>query len=128
MKRLSISCFLICCATTPASARPMDRTVASGQPTAVAHYYTWNADCSARVGVATALSKPQHGTISKQFVRWKIGESRRKGGTDQCFGRPIEALAVVYRSQPGFHGTDSFIFDVNYTGYRETDTFTITVQ
>jgi len=129
MKLLAIGCILICCAPTLASARPKNQAVASGQPTVVARYYTWNSDCSARVGVATALSKPQHGTISKQFVSWQIGASRRRGGAvDQCFGKPIEALAVVYKSQPGFHGFDSFVFDVNYAGYRETDTFTISVQ
>ena len=128
MKLLTISCVLICCAPALASARPKNQAVASGQPTIVARYYTWNSDCSARVGIATALSKLQHGTISKQFVSWQIGASRRKGGVDQCFGKPIEALAVVYKSQPGFHGTDSFVFDVNYAGYRETDTFTISVR
>jgi hypothetical protein len=66
--------------------------------------------------------------FQKQFVSWQIGASRRKGGVDQCFGKPIEALAVVYRSQPGFHGIDHFVFDVNYAGYRETDAFTINVQ
>jgi hypothetical protein len=129
MKLLTIGCVLICCVPALASARPKNQAVAPGQPTIVARYYTWNSDCSARVGVATALSKPEHGTISKQFVSWQIGASRRKGGAvDQCFGKPIEALAVVYKSQPGFHGIDHFVFDVNYAGYRETDTFTISVQ
>jgi hypothetical protein len=128
MKLLAISFILICGATTLASARSRDQTVASGRPIVVARYYTWNGDCSGRTGVATVLRKPRHGTISKGFVSWKIGESRRKGGTDRCFGRPIDALAVTYKSQPGFHGGDSFSVEIAYPGYRDTDTFTMNVQ
>src|SRR5262245_49045285 len=126
MKSFLASVLLACCAV--ASAKPMDKTVTSGEPVIVARYYTWNRDCTGAFGVVNVVSKPQHGTISKSLVETKIGESRRKGGADQCFGKPIKALAVTYKSEPGYHGPDSFALDVTFKAYRDVDRFTITVQ
>jgi hypothetical protein len=111
-----------------AAARPMDRTVASGQSQIVGRYYTWKADCSSAFGTVKVIVKPQHGKIANQLVDERIGISRRKRVADQCLGRPIKALAVTYRSDPGYHGFDHFTLDATFNAYREVDTFTINVQ
>jgi hypothetical protein len=111
-----------------AAARPLDRTVASGQSQIVARYYTWTGDCSSAFGTVKVLSKPAHGTISNHLVDERIGISRRKRMADNCFGRPIKALAVIYKSDPGYHGFDHFMLDATFNAYREVDAYTINVQ
>jgi hypothetical protein len=128
MKFLLACALLTCCVVSPAAAKPMNKTVASGKPTIVAHYFTWNKDCTGAFGVVKVVSPPQHGTISRGLVDWTIGESRREGGTDQCFGKPIKALAVTYKSEAGYHGTDTFTLDATFRAYHDVDTFTVTVQ
>ena len=80
-------------------------------------YFTWKADCRSAFGTVKVISKPQHGTISNHLIDWRIGISRRKGVPDQCFGRPIKALAVFYKPQPGYHGIDSFSLDLPGSRY-----------
>jgi hypothetical protein len=40
----------------------------------------------------------------------------------------IKALAVTYKSQMGYHGTDTFALDATFKAYHDVDTFTVTVQ
>jgi len=108
--------------------RPVERTVASGQSTMVGRYFTWKSDCSSAFGTVVVIDKPKHGTISNHLIDTEIGVSRRKGAPDHCFGRPIRALAVFYKSQPGYHGIDNFTLDATFDAYRDVDTFTINVQ
>jgi len=111
------------------AARPMNRTVTSGQGSIVGRYYTWTTpDCRSAFGTVKVISKPEHGTISNHLVDAEIGVSRRKRVPDQCFGKPIKALAVTYRSEPGYHGVDHFTLDATFKAYRDVDTFTINVR
>ena len=128
MKSLLAAALLAACLPGLAFARPVERTVASGQSAMVGRYFTWKADCSSAFGTVKVISQPQHGTITNHLIDAQIGVSRRKGGPDQCFGRPIKALAVFYKSQPGYHGIDSFSLDATFDAYRDVDTFTINVQ
>lgn len=95
----------------------------------MAHYYTWLRNCDTTTGVFKVVTKPRHGTITANLVDWKIGASRVKG-VDRCFGKPIKAFRVDYISEPGFHGTDTFMIDVFFgaTKRREIDTFSVTVR
>jgi hypothetical protein len=111
-----------------ATARPIDRTVISGQTTIVGRYYTWNPDCSSAFGTVKVIAKPQHGTIANRLIDQQIGISRRLRAADQCFGKPIKALAVTYTSKAGYRGTDSFTLDATFRAYRDVDTFTIKVE
>lgn len=70
----------------------------------------------------------QAATRDNRLVDAQIGISRRKRAADQCFGKPIKALAVTYRSAPGYHGPDYFTLDATFHAYREVDTFTINVR
>jgi len=128
MKSLLSVILIALFAPSMAAARPMNRTVASGQTSIVGRYFTWTADCSSAFGTVKVISKPQHGTIANRLVDAQIGISRRKRAADQCFGKPIKALAVTYRSAPGYHGPDYFTLDATFHAYREVDTFTINVR
>lgn len=129
MKSLPIILVLALSFPTLLAARPMNRTVTSGQSAIVGRYYTWTtADCRSAFGTVTVISKPRHGMISNHLVDARIGVSRRKRAPDQCFGKPIKALAVTYRSEPGYHGFDQFTLDATFKAYREVDTFTVNVQ
>jgi hypothetical protein len=35
---------------------------------------------------------------------------------------------VTYKSQMGYHGTDTFALDATFKAYHDVDTFTVTVQ
>jgi hypothetical protein len=128
MKSILTTVLLASCFPSLVCARNVERMVASGQSSMVGRYFTWKADCSSAFGTVKVISKPQHGTISNHLVDTQIGTSRRKGRPDQCFGKPIRALAVFYKSQPGYHGIDSFSLDATFDRYRDLDTFTINVQ
>jgi hypothetical protein len=128
MKSLLPTVLLASCFPSLVCARVVERAVTSGQSSMVGRYFTWKAGCSSAFGTVKVISKPQHGTISSHLVDARIGASRRKGGPDQCFGRPIKALAVFYKSQPGYHGIDNFTLDATFHAYRDVDTFTINVQ
>ena len=94
-----------------APARPMDRTVISGQTTIVGRYYTWNRDCTSAFGTVKVINQPQHGKIANRLVDDRIGISRRTRVADQCLGKPIKALVVTYTSARGYHGVDTFTLD-----------------
>ena len=111
-----------------ASARPMDRTVISGQTTIVGRYYTWNRDCTSAFGTVKVINQPQHGKIANRLVDDRIGISRRTRVADQCLGKPIKALVVTYTSARGYHGVDTFTLDATFRVYRDVDTFTIKVE
>jgi hypothetical protein len=111
-----------------ATARPITRTVVSGQASFVGRYYTWNRDCSSAFGTVKLITKPQHGTIANRLVEDRIGISRRTRVADRCLGQPIKALAVTYTSAPGYHGTDTFTLDATFRAFHDVDTFTINVR
>ncbi len=128
MKSLLTTVLLFACLPGLAFARPVERAVASGETRMVGRYFTWKADCHSAFGTVKVISKPQHGTISNHLIDARIGVSRRKGVPDQCFGRPIRALAVFYKPQRGYHGIDPFSLDATFDAFREVDTFTVNVR
>ena len=104
------------------------REAESGKPKMVWNYGNWNAKCEERGGVVTVLSKPQHGTLSRQRAVQHI-RSNRINPTDHCIGRDLPGLAVTYTSARGFHGTDSFVIQRTFpTGRIDVDTFTMQVK
>lgn len=113
-----------------ANAETRDRNAVSGRPSVMANYHTWSRDCTSATGIVKPLSKPQNGTISWRVVDWSISKSRRLGRRDRCYGQPIQAVRIEYRSNPGFRGTDAFTLDVTYdgSGARFVDTYHVKVE
>lgn len=112
------------------SAARVSRTARSGQPTRIAAYHSWDPDsCVSLAASMNVINKPAHGVLTARIVPHTITTSRF-GTVRNCAGKPIKALAIDYRSKPGFKGTDTFVIDVvfGWQGRRDTDTYTVTVE
>ncbi len=123
--------FILSCAVPDfAHARDFDRTVPSGITVPMHQYKSWNKNCQNNGGVVRLLSKPQHGTAKPRVVDSHVGTSYfAMGGVTHCYGSPIKAFEVDYRSQPRFHGTDTFMIEeTTGSGQRVVDTYTVNVQ
>lgn len=123
--------FILGCAMPDfAHSRDFNRTVASGVTVRMHQYRSWSKDCQNNGGAVRLLSKPQHGTATPRTVGSRVGTNYfAVGGVTHCRGSAIKALEVDYRSQPGFHGTDTFMIEeTSGTGQRVVDTYTVNVQ
>ena len=108
----------------------IERTVASGRPAQVAAYHSWDpVDCKSLAAKLTVLTKPSHGTLIPSLVPHVITTSRL-GAPGSCYGKPITALQLSYKSAPGYHGPDSFTIDVTFgfENRKDRDAYSITVQ
>ena len=121
---------LLCAAVGPAHAMQFDRTVPSGTTVRMHHYRSWGKNCEVNGGMVKLLTKPQHGKLTTRTVDSHIQINRfARGGGTPCTGRPIKAFEVNYRSNPGYHGPDSFTIEMTTgSGKRDVDTYSVTVQ
>jgi hypothetical protein len=116
--------------TDTSSAKMISKTARSGQPTRINAYHSWDPDsCVSQAASMNVTTKPAHGVLTARIVPHTITTSRF-GPVRNCTGKPIKALAIEYRSTPGFKGTDSFVIDVifGWQGRRDTDNYTVTVD
>ena len=112
------------------NAKMISLTARSGQPTRINAYHSWDPDsCVSQAATMNVTTKPAHGVLTARIVPHTITTSRF-GTVRNCTGRPIKALAIEYRSTPGFRGTDSFVIDVvfGWQSRRDTDNYTVTVD
>ena len=102
------------------------RTVKSGVETRLAFSGTWDRHtCAAIPSVVTISRQPSNGTASVAPGEQTPPLSTPGSGTTGCEGRKVDSHQVMYRSNPGFKGTDV----VGYHNDHGIDaTITITVE
>jgi len=128
MRLLALALFL-CLVASNACARDYMRSARSGQLTRMAVYRSWTIDCKNKRGVVTVVSKPAHGTLRPSEIQSTIGASRyHPEVTAHCQGLPTNGFRVDYISNPGFHGTDQFVIQVEYGHGPDIDHFSVDVQ
>ena len=119
-------------AATAAPAQQVNKTVAaqSGAETMLSHERSWDDNCAARSSQVTITRKPANGTVSVVSAQSTIPASTpRFGSTGKCAGKPVSGNQVMYRSNPGFHGTDTVSYDVVYgAGKGGSSTIVIDVK
>lgn len=102
---------------------------ASGRSLEVAKYTAINPDCTSLgpIGVNLVVA-PQGGEV-------RVGEGRRymafvpANPRSACNRRKIPATFVLYRSQPGFTGQDSFVVEVVFpNGTAQRARITVNVR
>jgi hypothetical protein len=89
----------------------------------------WDNACNS-VGVAVTVTQPPaHGTVSVGAGLNPANPNPRFGSPGPCGGTMIMGKRVVYRSEPGFHGTDYVVYHyVSDTGNRAEAHVNITVH
>ena len=93
-----------------ADEKTLSVTVRSGVEGFVSFSRFVNDACiSAREPNIVGISRPKHGTVAIRKTQ------RLQNNPDKpCEGRYLSGTEVLYRSSPGYAGTDEFIFDAVY--------------
>ena len=105
----------------------LTRTAKSGVETRVAYSARWDSkSCNSLPNKVTISKQPEHGTASIKPAEETLPQSTPgSGGTGPCAGKKVQASAIMYRSNPGFKGTDT----LGYHSEAGIDaTITITVE
>lgn len=104
------------------------REVASGYSKGVFTYRNWDRQCQEIGGVTRVVTRPRHGMLTNLRVVSAV-RSNRLNPRDPCIGRSIGGLQVIYRSNPGYRGTDRFVIErTRPNGTSDTDTFIMMVR
>jgi len=105
----------------------LSRIVISGKAKRIAAYHSWDRTCNSLAATVNVVTGPSHGVLVPRVVSRTIKRGTR--GSTQCFGQPIKALEILYKSRPGYRGADTFVIDVIYgAGFRDTNTYTVTIK
>jgi hypothetical protein len=91
-----------------------NREVLSGGETRIAAINWVNADCSSgELPTVRVVTSPQNGTIRMEQTTIPI--DRPKSDTrSSCNGKPVQALAIIYKPNAGYVGTDDVVMDVDF--------------
>ena len=74
----------------------------------------------------TISKQPEHGTASIKPAEETLPQSTPgSGATGPCAGKKVQASAIMYRSNPGFRGTDTLGY---HTEAGIDATITVTVE
>lgn len=89
----------------------------------------WNGACNARGVTVTVIQPPANGTVTVTEGLNTANPNPKFGTAGHCGGMQIMGKQVVYRSRPGFHGSDVVIYQyVSDWGERAKATVFITVR
>lgn len=100
---------LLTCSVVAAKEIKLTRTAKSGVETRLAYSAHWDTKtCNSLPNKVTISKQPAHGTASIKPAEETLPQSTPgSGGTGPCAGKKVQASAVMYRSNPGFKGTDT---------------------
>ncbi len=113
----------------PNSPGTVRRTVDSGLELVLSRPTFWNGACAARGVTVTVTQPPAHGTVSVTEGLNTANPNPKFGTAGRCGGMQIMGKQVVYRSRPGFHGSDVVVYHyISDRGERSGATVLITVR
>jgi hypothetical protein len=116
-------------AKDPAYPNPVRRTVDSWAELVLSRPTFWNSACHALGVTVTVTQPPANGTVSVTEGLNAANPHPRFGTAGGCGGMQIMGKQVVYRSNPGFQGTDVLVYHyVSEWGNRAEATVIITVR
>jgi hypothetical protein len=105
------------------------RTVDSGADLVLSRPTFWNSACNARGVTVTVTQPPANGTVSVTEGLNTANANPKFGTPGRCGGMQIMGKQVVYRSRPGFHGTDVVVYEyISDWGERAVATVIIAVR
>jgi hypothetical protein len=86
--------------------RTVERTVDSGADVVLVRHTSWDGACNPRDVTITVTQPPANGTVSVVAGLNRASLNPTFGSAGRCGGTLIMGKRVVYRSEPGFHGSD----------------------
>jgi len=89
---------------------PVWLTVDSGADVYLSRPTFWNSACSPLGVRVTVTQPPAHGTVSVTAGLNRANPNPRFGTPGRCGNTLIMGKRVVYRSEPGFHGSDYVVY------------------
>jgi hypothetical protein len=105
------------------------RTVDSGADLVLSRPTFWDGACNARGVTVTVTQPPANGTVSVTEGLNTANANPKFGTPGRCGGMQIMGKQVVYRSRPGFHGTDVVVYEyISDWGERAVATVIIAVR
>jgi hypothetical protein len=111
------------------SFRKVARTVDSGADLVLSRPTFWNSACNARGVTVIVTQPPANGTVSVTEGLNTANVNPKFGTAGHCGGMQIMGKQVVYRSRPGFHGTDVVVYEyISDWGERAGATVIIAVR
>ena len=118
---------LLACGTAAAREIKLNRTAKSGVETGLADSAHWDAKtCASLPNKVTISKQPAHGTASIKLTEQTLPQSTPgSGGTGACAGKKVQGSTIMYRSNPGFKGTDTLGY---HTEAGIDATITVTVE
>jgi len=108
----------------------LTRSAESGVEALLVDERSWDASCKPLPTSVTITSQPGNGKVTVvPSVSIIAASAPRSGSTGRCAGKSISGNQIMYRSHPGFRGTDTLAYKVMYgNGKNGSTTVTINVH
>ena len=91
----------------------LTRNATSGVDSRIAYERAWDRNCRALPTKVSVMQQPKNGTVSIVEGTSTIPASTpNSGSTGDCAGKTVTGNEVHYKSNAGFHGTDSVTYSV----------------
>lgn len=101
--------------------------MASGVDSKIGGAWARDRNCNAQSVSITITRPPTNGKIS--IVSGTVVAERARVGTTRCpENQQIDGKKIMYRSDPGFHGTDTVTYKVGSKAGNWSEAITINVQ
>ena len=107
----------------------LSRNAKSGADSRLAYSGRWDRNCNGLPVTVTFTRQPANGTAWSVEADEVIPASTpASGNTGACAGKTIKSKKIMYRSAPGFHGSDTVGYDSEGNGTLIHTTIAVTVQ
>ena len=107
----------------------LTRSAASGVELLLVEERSWDANCKPLATSITITSQPSNGKVTVVPSASIIAVAAPPSGKVQCAGKSMTGNQILYRSNPGFRGTDMLVYKVLYAnGKSATMSVTIDVR
>lgn len=107
----------------------LSRNAKSGLDSRLAYSGRWDRNCNSRPVKITFTREPANG------MAWSVeadevlpASTPGSGDSGGCAGKTIQSKSIMYRSKPGFRGSDTVSYDSDGSGTLIHTTITVTVQ
>ena len=107
----------------------LSRNAKSGVDSGLAYSGRWDRNCNSLPVKITFTRQPTNGTAwSVEADEVLPASTPGSGNSGQCAGKTITSKRIMYRSAPGFRGTETVSYDSDGAGTVIHTTITVTVQ